>query len=299
MAKENNTSSLVLAIVVTLVVAGAGGYMLGDRMGQPEAKAVATVNGEKITQVEFYDELVKNQGPQILDQMITARLVDQEAKKLNVNVTEADIKKELDDIKVGLGGEMGYQQALSSSGFTEAALLDSIKIQLQATEILGKDIPTDEAAMKKYFEDNLGMFDKRQAKARHILVATEAEAKEIKAQLDAGADFAALAKEKTTDPSGKETGGDLGTFGRGQMVPEFEAATFALKKGEISAPVQSQYGWHIIQLQDITGEAPDYEKVKKDIRDLMIEQEVQARFNDWMAKVRDEAKIENSLEKKQ
>ena len=86
--------------------------------------------------------------------------------------------------------------------------------------------------------------------ARHILVATEEEAKAIKAELDGGKPFEVLAMEKTTDPSGKQNGGDLGFFSKGMMVPEFEAVAFTLEPGKISDPVQSQFGWHIIKVEE-------------------------------------------------
>ncbi len=92
--------------------------------------------------------------------------------------------------------------------------------------------------------------------ARHILVATEDEAKAIKAELDAGKPFEVLAMEKTTDPSGKQNGGDLGFFSKGMMVPEFETVAFALEPGKISDPVQSQFGWHIIKVEEKRQSAP-------------------------------------------
>jgi peptidyl-prolyl cis-trans isomerase C len=92
--------------------------------------------------------------------------------------------------------------------------------------------------------------------ARHILVAGEDEAKAIKAELDAGKPFEVLAMEKTTDPSGKQNGGDLGFFSKGMMVPEFETVAFTLEAGAISDPVQSQFGWHIIKLEEKRMSAP-------------------------------------------
>ncbi|MFZ5814861.1 MAG: peptidylprolyl isomerase [Bacillota bacterium] len=297
MANGNSTTSIVLAVVVSLVVAGTGGYMLGNRMGQPEAKVVATVNGDKITQTELYEEMVKGEGKQVLDRMITARLVAQEAKKAGVTVTDADVTKEINKIKESLGGDEAYKQALAANGISEDHLRESVVIQLQATRILGKDIKTDDASLKKYFEENLAQFDKRELKARHILVNSEEEAKAIKQQLDGGADFAALAKEKSTEPGAKESGGDLGTFGRGRMVPEFEKAAFALKKNEISAPVQTQFGWHVIQVLEINGTAPEFEQMKEQVREQMVDKEVQAKFSEWLANLRDKAEINNTLEK--
>lgn len=298
LANSNSTTSTVLAVVVSLVVAGFGGYMLGGRMQQPEAKVVATVNGENITQTELYNQMVKAEGAAVLDRMITTKLVAQEAKKANVTLSDADITAELGKIKESLGGEEQYKQALAANNITEEQLKESIVIQLQATKILGKDVKTDDAELKKFYDENQAQFDKRQLKARHILVNTEDEAKAIKAQLDAGADFAALAKEKSIEPGAKESGGDLGTFGRGRMVAEFESAAFALKKDEISAPVQSQFGWHVIQVLDIQGEAPDFEKLKGEVKEKLVDQKVQGQFAEWLANLKDKANINNTLEKK-
>jgi peptidyl-prolyl cis-trans isomerase C len=109
--------------------------------------------------------------------------------------------------------------------------------------------------------------------AAHILVETEDEAKALVDQLKNGADFAALAREKSTGPSGPN-GGDLGWFGKGRMVPEFEAAVIALEPGQISDPVQTQFGWHVIQLQETRiPEAPSLDQVRAD-----IETELQTRL---------------------
>lgn len=296
MANSNNTAALALAVVVSLAVGGIGGYMLGNRMNQPEAKVVASVNGEKITEPELYGQLVKNDGATVLDRMITSKLVAQEAKKNSVSVTDAEIAAEMDKIKASLGGEDAYQQALAQNGITEESLKESVLIQLQATKILGKDIKTEEADLKAYFDANMDKFDKRQVTARHILVNTQEEAAAIKAQLDGGADFTTLAKEKSTEPAAKESGGDLGTFGRGRMVAEFEKAAFAMQKGQISDPIQTSYGWHVIQVTDITGDAPDYEKMKEEVKAALVDSQVQAQFSDWLANLRDQAKIDNTLE---
>ena len=111
-----------------------------------------------------------------------------------------------------------------------------------------------------------------EVKARHILVATKEEADAIIKQLDEGADFQKLANEHTTDPSGKTTGGDLGYFSAGQMVPEFETAAFALEVGGYTKePVQSQFGWHIIKVEDKRAQQPPaYDTVKEQFRNAVF-----------------------------
>ncbi len=125
--------------------------------------------------------------------------------------------------------------------------------------------------------------------ARHILVESKEKADEIAAKLKAGGDFAALAKENSKDPGSKDNGGDLGFFGRGQMVPQFEEAAFKLAKGEVSAPVQSQFGWHLIRLDDKRERgAPAFETVKDRILTSLIHQKAQAMGTE----LRGKAKIE-------
>lgn len=109
---------------------------------------------------------------------------------------------------------------------------------------------TDEAIRAAYDTFVAGFTPVEEIHARHILVASKEEADAVKAELAAGKAFEIAAMEKTTDPSGKQTGGDLGFFGKGQMVPEFEAAAFALEPGQVSEPVQSQFGWHVIKLEE-------------------------------------------------
>jgi peptidyl-prolyl cis-trans isomerase C len=126
----------------------------------------------------------------------------------------------------------------------------------------GKAAMTDDAMHKVYDEAIKQTPNEQEVHARHILVATEGEAKDIEAQLKNGADFAALAKQKSKDPGAAE-GGDLGYFTKDQMVPEFAEAAFKLEKGQISDPVKTQFGWHIIKLEDKRVKpTPTYDQVK-------------------------------------
>jgi peptidyl-prolyl cis-trans isomerase C len=126
----------------------------------------------------------------------------------------------------------------------------------------GKAAMTDDAMHKVYDEAIKQTPNEQEVHARHILVATEGEAKDIAAQLKGGADFAKLAKEKSKDPGAAE-GGDLGYFTKDQMVPEFAEAAFKLEKGQISDPIKTQFGWHVIQVEDKrTKPTPTYDQVK-------------------------------------
>jgi peptidyl-prolyl cis-trans isomerase C len=126
----------------------------------------------------------------------------------------------------------------------------------------GKAAMTDDALHKVYEEAIKQTPNEQEVHARHILVATEGEAKDIEAQLKNGADFAALAKQKSKDPGAAE-GGDLGYFTKDQMVPEFAEAAFKLDKGQISDPIKTQFGWHIIKVEDKRVKpTPSYDQVK-------------------------------------
>lgn len=292
-------AGIVVAVVLTLAVAGTGGYMIGNRAGQKsatlESQVVATVNNDKITKLDLYNRMVTESGAQTADSLIQEKLVDQAASKANITVTQQEIDDSINKIKQQVGGEDQFQSALAQANMTMDQLKKNQEFRLKITKILSKDIPTDDATLKKFFDDNTSQFDKRQVHARHILVATEDEAKAIKAQLDAGGDFAAIAKAKSTDTSNKDQGGDLGFFGSGQMDPAFEKAAFSMKKGEISAPVQTTYGWHIIQVVDTTGTAPTFDAVKADVKSAYIDSQVQEKAPQWLTEQKDAAKISNSL----
>src|ERR1700744_1770278 len=158
--------------------------------------------------------------------------------------------------------------------------------QLLANE--GKAAITDEAMKKVYDDAAKQIASEQEVRARHILVETEDEAKAIKAELDKGADFAELAKKKSKDP-GASDGGDLGFFTKDQMVPEFSAVAFSLEPGKISDPVKTQFGWHIIKVEEKRNrKAPDFEQVKAQI-ETYVTRKAQA---DYVAKLRETAKIE-------
>jgi peptidyl-prolyl cis-trans isomerase C len=152
----------------------------------------------------------------------------------------------------------------------------------------GKAATTDDA-MKKVYEDAAKQITSEQeVRARHILVPTEEEAKKVEDELKKGADFAELAKKESKDP-GASDGGDLGFFTKEQMVPEFSKVAFELEPGKISDPVKTQFGWHIIKVEEKRArKAPDFAQVKPQIEQY-ITRKAQA---EYVAKLRQEAKVE-------
>ena len=134
-----------------------------------------------------------------------------------------------------------------------------------------------DADARKIYDDQVKLLKpEEEVSARHILVETEEQAKALKEKLDKGADFAQLAKENSKDPGSKDDGGNLGYFGHGQMVPQFEEVVFKLKKGEVSAPIKTQFGWHLVKLEDSrTKQPPAFEIVKDRIAQSLLLQKAQ------------------------
>ena len=152
-----------------------------------------------------------------------------------------------------------------------------------------KSAATDEEMHKVYDEAVKPMGAQEEVHARHILVESEDEAKALAAQIKDGADFAALAKEKSKDPGSGQEGGDLGYFAKGSMVPEFAEVAFKMYPGQVSNPVKTQFGWHIIKVEDRRARpVPEYEQVKGQI-EAFVARRAQ---NELVAQLREGAKIE-------
>jgi peptidyl-prolyl cis-trans isomerase C len=188
--------------------------------------------------------------PMILDQLIDGRALVIEARKDGLD------KDPL----------VARQMAMAEDRALQSAML---------SKVVGPTV-TDEAVKARFDKENAGKPGEEEVRASHILVANEADAKKIIAELDGGADFATLAKQNSTDPGGK-TGGDLGFFKKDDMVPEFAAAAFALKPGEITqTPVHTQFGWHVIKLEERrTAPPPTFEQSRDELRQKMIQEGVQ------------------------
>jgi peptidyl-prolyl cis-trans isomerase C len=207
--------------------------------------------------------------------------MDPATKKENVLSFLIDMKivsKEAEDKKIADRDDFKTRLAFARSRL----LMDN----LLAVE--GKAATTDEN-MKKVYEDAAKQITgEQEVHARHILVETEDQAKKVAEDLKKGADFAELAKKESKDP-GASDGGDLGFFTKDQMVPEFSAAAFALEPGKISDPVKTQFGWHVIKVEEKrTRKAPDFEQVKPQIETYVV-RKAQA---DYVAKLRTAAKVE-------
>jgi peptidyl-prolyl cis-trans isomerase C len=234
---------------------------------------LAKVNGSEIRQSDV--ALAEEELGQGLAQM------DPATKKENVLSFLIDMKivsKAAEDKKVENSEEFKKRMAFTRSRL----LMDS----LLASE--GKAATTDEAMKKVYEDASKQISGEQEVHARHILVETEDEAKAVEEELKKGADFAELAKKKSKDP-GASDGGDLGFFTKEQMVPEFSTVAFALEPGKISDPVKSQFGWHVIKVEEKRNrKAPEFDQVKGQIETYVM-RKAQA---DYVAKLREGAKVE-------
>lgn len=260
---------------------------------------VASVNGEKISKEELYQVLVNQSGKEALDALISQKIIVQEAKKQKVQVSEADIQLEIEKYYEGYGGQEGFEQAITASGYKLTDVKKDVTTTLQLKKLLATRISINDDETKNYFTKNKDSFAvAKQVKASHILVASEEIAKEVKGKLANGADFAQLAQEYSTDTGTKDKGGDLGFFGSGAMVKEFEDVAFALAPGEISEPVKTEYGYHIIKVvEQKKAQEANYEDNVAKIKDLLFEEKMQTEYPIWLQELSAQYKIENSLDK--
>ncbi|MGJ4966413.1 peptidylprolyl isomerase [Bradyrhizobium sp. HKCCYLRH3061] len=234
---------------------------------------LAKVNGAEIRKSDV--TLAEEELGQSLAQM------DPATKDENVLSFLIDMKlvaKAAEDKKVADTEEFKKRLAFTRNRL----LMDS----LLATE--GKAATTPDAMKKVYEEAAKQIGGEQEVHARHILVETEDEAKAVKAELAKGADFAELAKKKSKDP-GASDGGDLGFFTKEQMVPEFANVAFSLEPGKISDPVKTQFGWHVIKVEEKRSrKPPEFDQVKGQI-ETYVTRKAQA---DYVGKLREAAKIE-------
>ncbi len=231
---------------------------------------VATYAGKQLTSAAVIEEIERLPGPsrsylaapdrkrQFVENIILNDLLFGEAQKAGYD-KDPDIEKQV------------------------AEMRKRLVVQRLMREYQKPPVISDEEA-KKYYDDNAGLFSATQIKASHILVKDEDAARKLHAELAADkSKFAAKAKELSIDKTSGAKGGDLGKFGQGRMVPEFERAAFGLKVGELSEPVKTQYGWHLILVSEREdGERKPFDQVKEQIkttlRNKQLQDNVQAKF---------------------
>jgi foldase protein PrsA len=250
-----------------------------------DSEVVVKSKAGDITKEEFYNELKDRYGEEVLQEMVTTDVLEDKYE-----VSDKEVDAEVDKVKDQLGDQ--FDMALQQQGFDdEEAFRKVLRVSLLQEAAVTEGEKVDEDRLKEAYKRKNTEID-----ASHILVEDEDTAKEVKKKLDDGGDFAKLAKEYSTDKESAKDGGKLGYFSADDMVPEFEDAAYSMKKGEISDPVQSQHGFHIIKVNDKRDKKESigkYEDVKDDLkREILTKEMDPAKAQEKIQKIMDEAKID-------
>lgn len=307
-------------LVLLLIVNGCSNK--GTAIGSGDAAAI--VNGEKILNSEL-DERTEQiavlsgynlddpNSPtlrnylkqQLIEILIDEKLIRQEAAKLEITVSQEDLDAEMKKIRDQFDTEEKYQQFLDERKFTNDELRGYVEDQLYMNtlfEHITKDITAPSKDPKEYYEQNKTEFyAPDRVKARHILVASKEDAEAAIKRLDKGEDMSKLAVELSTDPSVKENEGLVDYFTRDdQMITEgFRVAAFSLKAGEYTKePVLTTFGYHVIKVEDrLPAKQYEYDEIKDVLTERLLLEERQAKYKEYMDKLKKEAKIENIIAK--
>ncbi len=329
MNKKSISLILSLGVVFLLLLAGCAGNSVATVNG------VNITSQQLDEQLTSYKEYYKQQGmnlegedaapmvemlkAQLLESMISQELMLQEAKKQGFTPDQKEIEKNIKEFKDTYKTEAEFKKVMAANGLSESKLYDLAEKQYLIAELQKKvtaDVKeaTPEEALKYYQENKEQYTTPVQYEVRHILFSTmnkpggqakvEADAKaaalSVLSQLNQGGDFAALAKEKSED-HGTAAEGGLYTFKKGDAVKEFEAAALALKPGEYtSAPVKTEFGYHIIKLEKIIpATTMSFEEVQPEIIAKLTDKARQEKFSAYMTEVAGKAKIVNNLKAEQ
>jgi foldase protein PrsA len=289
----NKKVYLTISGVILIVVA----LLFGTAFNKD---TVASVDGESITKGELYDVMVKQYGQDSLSYLINNKIVEIAAGKENVKISDEDVDAEMKEFVEANGGEESFNYALEQSGLTKKDIETEIVNYLKIVKLLESEVDITDEEMKTHFEENKDSYNEpEQVEASHILVENEETANKVKEKLEAGEDFAELAKEYSTDTSNAENGGELGYFSKGTMVEEFENIAFSMNVGEISDPVKTDYGYHIIHVTDKKeAKEANFEDHKEEIEQTLFDQEISTEYSTWITEQREKLEIENTLDKK-
>lgn len=278
-----------LPIAVTTLLVGCS--------DQFATESVATVDGEKITQEELNNATLKQYGPTVLDTLISNKVIELEAEKEGITVSDEEIQEEIDQLIEMYGGEEAFEQVIASNNIDEAGLEEDIETYELTSKLMALTIDITDEEITTYYEENKESYNQaEEVEASHILLEDEATAKEVLKKLKDDGDFAELATEYSTDTTSSANGGSLGSFGKGEMVAEFEGAAFAMAIDEISEPIKSEHGYHIIKVTGKT-EAKEVtlEDVKDEVRNTLMETAINEQYSSWITDKMAEYEIEPTL----
>ncbi|HJQ29268.1 MAG TPA: peptidylprolyl isomerase [Rubrobacter sp.] len=280
-----------------------------------QAKKIATFEGGDVTQGEL-DEFAKQSGfgelskddpqyqvaiQQIMPQLVGIEITKAYAQEHNITASDEDVDKEIEKIKEQVGeqarssgqdlsDQKAYEQALKQNNITEDQLRKDIRenlpVQKVQEQVAGGAEPSDEEVQKYYDQNKEAQFTTPEQRCvRHILFNKDQKqkAEEVKQQLQNGGDFAKLAKQYSQDPGSAEKGGDLGCLGKGETVPDFEEAAFGAEKDEIIGPVQTQFGYHLLEVTDIKPKhTRSLGEVESQIKSQLVTQKQSEEFSKWI-----------------
>jgi peptidyl-prolyl cis-trans isomerase C len=291
---------------------------------EPESKKVAVFEGGEVTLGEV-QEFAAQSGmgelspgdPQYeaMIQQIMPTLVDFEiakayAEEHGITVSESEVNQEIETIKdqiaeqaqaqgMNVGREEAFTQALQQAGLTEEELRVQLRDQLPVQKVqerVAGDAEASQEEVERFYEENkeLQFTTPEQRCARHILFNKDqrAQAEEVKGRLQNGADFAELAREFSQDPGSAENGGDLGCLGQGETVPNFEEALFNAEEGEIVGPVETEFGYHVVEVTDIRQQSTQpLSEVEGQIRE-QLSADIQAQeFSSWLQEQKEQRNV--------
>ncbi|HBN09934.1 MAG TPA: hypothetical protein DD435_15255 [Cyanobacteria bacterium UBA8530] len=315
---NDTTKALVgLGAALAIGLAAAGGTYLSSMSAQAGAY-VATVNGEKIPLARFDQAMIgvskqmrldiDEKNPEgkknrlmvqknVIDQLCELQLLMNEAKKRKLTATDKEVAFKLNDIQKQFPDPAKFEATLKQYNLTvsdlKAQISQGVTIEkLQAEK--GKELKLSEKEVRDYYDKNPKLFQRDdEISASHILVKEEKLAKEILAKLKKGDSFAKLAEQYSIDPGSKKKGGDLGPFGRGMMVPEFEKVAFSLKEGQLSDLVKTNFGYHIIMGgKRFPAHVQSFEEAKARLAENLIKQRQGEEFQKWLTDLKKTAKVD-------
>ncbi|MCK5282706.1 MAG: peptidylprolyl isomerase [Nanoarchaeota archaeon] len=308
---NQKVKSAIFTAVLAIIVISLFYYLIAkessNNQSEDSSSPVAIVNGGKITEndldkeyskiSEEYQALVSKD--QLLDQLINKKLVLQEANNQDILVSDSEIEEQLNIVKQQFPTEELFMEALEQQGLT----LEIMGIQIEETILINKllnqtvisDIEVSEQEISEYYTGNNEQFTAKEGEIRvaHILAESEEEAGEIISILKNGRNFQDLAQAVSKDPSAEFNKGDLGFFSQGTMVAEFEDEAFSLKVGQISEPVKTEFGYHIIKrLPNIIS----LNEAKDGISAVILNSKQSESIEGYISELRDNADIKLSEE---
>jgi peptidyl-prolyl cis-trans isomerase C len=303
------------AVFGALLVAGCGGSEDNSSEDVPD-DAVALVGDQEISKSQF-DSLIaqarasakqqkrtfpktgtpefKNLQNQGLEYLIRRAEFEQKAEDLDVEVSEKQVDERLEQLKKQFysGNDKKFRDSLKKLLLTEEQVKRDVRAQLLEEQLYKKvteDAKVSDAEIEKFYKENKSQYQQAATReVRHILVKTRQKANALHRQLRSGGNFANLAKKNSEDPGSKSQGGKL-TVSKGQTVPPFDRAAFALKKNELSDPIKTQYGWHIIEpLSEVKkASTTPLPQVKEAIKQQLLSEKKTKEMREWIEGLKDE-----------